>query len=108
MICRYWRGWTTPENADAYEDVVRHQVIPGIEDLRIPGFLHIDLMKREVGDEVEFATMMWFDSLESIAAFTGEDYAVAHVPEAARRVLKRFNERSAHYEVIERREQPRE
>ena len=107
MICRYWRGWTTPENADAYEDVVRHQVIPGIEARRIPGFLHIDLVKREVGDEMEFATLMWFDSLESITAFTGEDSSVAHVPEAARRVLERFDERSAHYEVIDRRPQPK-
>lgn len=30
MICRIWRGWTTPDNADAYERVVRGQVIPGI------------------------------------------------------------------------------
>lgn len=105
MICRYWRGWTTPENADAYEDVVRNQVIPEIEARRIPGFLRIDLMKRELGDEVEFATMMWFDRLESVVAFTGEDYAVAHVPEAARRVMARFDRRSAHYEVIDQRRQ---
>ena len=106
MICRYWRGWTTPENAEAYEDVVRNQVIPGIEARKIPGFLHVDLMRRDVGEEVEFATVMWFDSLDSIIAFTGEDYAVAHVPDAARRVLKRFDRRSAHYEVIDRRSQP--
>lgn len=105
MICRQWRGWTTPENADAYEDVVRNDVIPGIEARNIPGFLHIDLMKREAGDEVEFVTLMWFDSLDSIVAFTGEDYAVAHVPDAARRVLKRFDERSAHFEVLDRRRQ---
>lgn len=105
MICRYWRGWTTPENADAYQDVVRNQVIPDIEARNIPGFLHIDLMRRDVGDEVEFATLMWFDRLESIVAFTGKDYEVAHVPEAARRVLERFDETSAHYEVIDRRTQ---
>ena len=104
-ICRQWRGWTTSENADAYEDVVRNDVIPGIEARNIPGFLHIDLMKREVGYEVEFVTLMWFDSLDSITAFTGEDYAVSHVPEAARRVLERFDERSAHFEVLDRRGQ---
>lgn len=105
MICRYWRGWATPENAEAYEDVVRNQVIPEIEGRRIPGFLHVDLLRRDVGGEVEFATMMWFDQLESIVAFTGADYETAHVPEAARRVLERFDERSAHYEVIDRRSQ---
>ena len=105
MICRLWRGWTTPENADAYEAIVRGQVIQGIEARAIPGFLHIDLMRRNLGDEVEFQTLMWFDSLDSIRAFIGEDYAVSHVPVEARAVLKRFDERAAHYEVIDRREQ---
>lgn len=66
--CRHWRGWTTPENADAYEDVVRNQVIPEIEARHIPGFLRIDLMKPNVGDEVEFATLMWFERLKRSAA----------------------------------------
>jgi hypothetical protein len=105
MICRLWRGWTTPENADAYERAVRGEVIPGIEARKIPGFRHIDLMRRELGDEVEFQTLMWFDSLESIIAFMGEDYAVSHVPPQARAVLKRFDERAAHFEVIDRRTQ---
>ena len=105
MICRLWRGWTTPENADAYEKIVRGEVIPGIEARRIMGFRHIDLMRRELGDEVEFQTLMWFDSLAAIRHFMGEDYAVSHVPEAARAVLKRFDDRAAHYEVIDRREQ---
>jgi len=84
---------------------VRGQVIPGIEARRIPGFRQIDLMKRDLGEEVEFQTLMWFDSLDSIKAFVGEDYGVSHVPEAARAVLERFDERAAHYEVIDRREQ---
>ena len=105
MICRLWRGWTTPENADAYERVVRGEVIPGIEGRAIPGFRHIDLMKREAGGEVEFQTLMWFESLDAIIAFMGDDYAVSHVPQPARAVLKRFDERTAHYEVIDRRAQ---
>jgi hypothetical protein len=105
MICRLWRGWTTLENADAYERIVRDEVIPGIEARHISGFLHIDLMKRDLDDEVEFQTLMWFDSLDAIKAFMGEDYGVSHVPGPARAVLKRFDERAAHYEVIDRRAQ---
>ena len=105
MICRLWRGWTTAENAETYERVVRGEVIPGIEARRIPGFLHIDLMRRELGDEVEFQTLMWFDGLASIEAFMGADYEVSHVPDAAWAVLKHFDSRAAHYEVIERRPQ---
>jgi hypothetical protein len=105
MICRVWRGRTLPENAGAYERIVRGEVIPGIEARKIAGFRHIDLMKRDLEGEVEFQTLMWFDSLEAIKAFIGEDYSLSHVPAAARAVLKRFDERAAHYEVIDRREQ---
>jgi len=105
MICRLWLGWTSLGNADAYERIVRGEVIPGIEARRIPGFRHIDLMKRDIGDEIEFQTLMWFDSLDAIKAFMGEDYTVSHVPPEARAVLNSFDDRAAHYEVIDRREQ---
>ena len=105
MICRLWRGWTIPERADAYERIVRDEVIPGIEARKISGFRHIDLMKCELADEVEFQTLMWFDSFEAIESFMGQDYTMSHVPAAAREVLKRFDERATHYEVIDRREQ---
>lgn len=106
MICRIWRGWTTHENADAYESVVRGEVIPGIEAMRIPGFRHIDLMRRALDTEVEFLTAMWFDDIDSIKAFVGDDYSISHVPAAARAVLARHDERSAHYLVLDRRSQP--
>ena len=105
MICRLWRGWTTPENAGAYEAIVRGEVIPGIEARRIPGFRHIDLMRRDFADEVEFQTLMWFDSLDAIIAFMGEDYAVSHVPAAAQAVLSRFDDRAIHFDVVDRRSQ---
>ena len=104
-VCRLWRGWTTPDKADTYERVVRGEVIPGIEARKIPGFRHIDLMKRDLGGEIEFQTLMWFDSLDAIKAFMGEDYDVSHVPAAARAVLSRFDERAAHFEVLDQREQ---
>jgi antibiotic biosynthesis monooxygenase (ABM) superfamily enzyme len=105
MICRVWRGWTTPGDAAAYEAVVRGQVIPGIEARKIPGFQAIDLMRRDLGAEVEFQTLMWFDDLAAVKAFIGEDYEVSHVPEAARAVLARFDARAAHFEVLDRRVQ---
>jgi heme-degrading monooxygenase HmoA len=106
MICRLWRGWTTRENAGTYERIVRGQVIPGIEVRHIPGFRSIDLVRREREHDVEFMTLMWFDTLDSVKAFTGEDYEIAHVPAEARAVLMDFDKRSAHYEVLDRRAQP--
>jgi heme-degrading monooxygenase HmoA len=106
MICRVWRGWTTKGNADACERAVRGEVIPGIEARRIPGFRSIDLIRREPGHDVEFMTLMWFDSIDSVKAFMGPDYETAHVPAPAQAVLTDFDRRSVHYEVLDRREQP--
>jgi heme-degrading monooxygenase HmoA len=106
MICRVWRGWTTTDNAAAYERIVRGEVIPGIEARHIPGLRSIDLIRREREHDVEFMTLMWFDTLDSVRAFMGEDYQAAHVPPEAQAVLADFDRRSAHYEVLDRRQQP--
>ena len=83
MICKIWRGWTTIPDAPVYEELLRSAVIPGIEAQAIPGFDGIDMMRRDLGDEVEFATIMWFDDLAAVKAFVGEDHEIAHVPAAA-------------------------
>lgn len=106
MICRYWRGWTTTQGAPPYERLLRHTIIPGIESRSIPGFRGIDLMRRPLENEVEFATIMWFDDLAAVVSFVGDDLEAAHVPLAARTLLSRFDERVAHYKVLDRREQP--
>jgi heme-degrading monooxygenase HmoA len=106
MICRVWRGWTTNDNAGACERIVRREVIPGIEARRIPGFRSIDLVRRDRDNDVEFMTLMWFETLDNVKDFMGEDYEAAHVPPQAREVLADFDGRSAHYDVLDRREQP--
>jgi heme-degrading monooxygenase HmoA len=106
LISRIWHGWTTPENADAYERLLEEEIFEGIADRRIGGFQGIDLLRRESGEEVEFVTIMWFDSMADVRTFAGSDHEVAVVPAAARAVLSRFDERSAHYDVRERRAEP--
>jgi heme-degrading monooxygenase HmoA len=105
MIGRIWHGWTTPANADIYENLLKEEIFTGIENRGIPGFREIQLLRREAGAEVEFVTLMWFDDLAAVRAFAGEDYAVAVVPPKARQVLARFDARSQHYEVREMRRQ---
>lgn len=99
MISRIWHGWTHPEKADAYEELLKEEVFTGIKDRRIPGFRGIRLLRDDGGEEVEFITIMDFDSLEAVRIFAGDDYKAAVVPEAARRLLARFDDRSRHYEV---------
>lgn len=103
MISRIWHGYTTPGNADTYEALLRDEIFTGIEARSIAGFREIQMLRRDLGDEVEFVTEMWFDSLDAVVEFAGEDYEVSVVPPAARAVMARFDERSQHYEVRERR-----
>ena len=103
MISRIWRGWTTPQNADGYEALLKAEIFTGIVARGISGFQGIDLLRRELEKEVVFVTIMWFDSLLAVRSFAGEDYERAVVPAKARQLLLRFDERSAHYEVRERR-----
>jgi len=100
MIARIWRGWTTPQNADAYQRIVTTQVLPDIAARELPGYHGAYLLRRELADEVEFSTIMLFDSIDNVRRFVGEDYEVAHVPSEARAVLSRFDERSAHYDTL--------
>ena len=101
MISRIWRGWTSRENADAYEELLRTEIFVGIAQRSIEGYRGIHLLRRDVDDGVEFVTIMWFDSLDAVRAFAGEDYEVAVVPPKARELLSKFDDRSAHYQVIE-------
>jgi hypothetical protein len=97
MIGRIWHGWTSPENAEAYESLLEHEIFVGIQARQIAGFRGIQLLRRSLDTEVEFVTIMWFDSLEAVRAFAGDDYEVAVVPPKARALLSRFDERSQHY-----------
>lgn len=99
MISRIWHGWTTPRNADAYEALLREEIFVGIRGREIHGFRGIQLLRRALGDEVEFVTIMRFASLDAVREFAGEDYEAAVVPPKARALLARFDERSQHYEV---------
>jgi heme-degrading monooxygenase HmoA len=98
MIARLWHGWTTREDADAYEDLLRTRILPGIH--RVPGYKGAYLMRREVGGEVEFATLTFFESMDAVRAFAGADHEIAVVPSEARKLLSRFDFKSVHYETI--------
>jgi len=102
MVGRIWHGWTTPENADIYENLLKTEIFPGIAKKNVPGYRGIQLFRCPSGDEVEFMTILWFDSWEAVKQFAGEDYEHAYVPQSARKVLSRFDERSQHYDIREK------
>lgn len=101
MISRVWHGWTTRANADAYETLLREEILISIQDRHIAGFKGIQLLRRELPDEVEFVTIMRFDSLDGVRRFAGENYEDCVVPPKARALLSRFDLKSQHYELRE-------
>jgi len=98
MILRVWRGWTAPDNADAYEAFLRDEMFPHIYTQSIAGFHGIRLLRMDRPDEVEFMTIMRFDSIEAIKAFAGERYEEAVILPKAHALFTRFEERARHYE----------
>jgi len=98
MILRIWRGWTTPANAAAYEAFLRDELFPRIYSQSIAGFDGISLSRLDGPEEIEFITIMRFDSIEAIKAFAGEQYEKAVILPKAHAVLSRFEDRARHYE----------
>jgi hypothetical protein len=98
MILRLWRGWTRPENADRYEELIGATIFPGILARAIVGLEGLELFRRQIDAEVEFMTLMRFASWDAVKAFAGPDWKVSVVPPAARAVLARFDETATHYE----------
>ena len=101
MIFRIWHGWTTLQNADTYENLLKKEIFPTIASKNLSGYRGIQLLRRQLNDEVEFITIMQFDSLKAVKQFAGEDYEKSYVPDNARKVLSKHDERSQHYEMKE-------
>jgi hypothetical protein len=99
MIARIWHGWTTLENASIYENLLKTEIFPSIENKKVKGYKKVNLLKRVMTDEVEFITIMLFDRIQSVKEFVGEDYEKSYVPDKAKAILSKFDERAQHYEI---------
>ena len=97
MIARVWRGYTKPEHANAYEAMLKPELLPGIS--KAPGYQGSYLLRRNLGGEVEFVTILLWDSLDAIRAVAGPDYETAVIPEERRKYLCHYDAKAAHYEI---------
>jgi hypothetical protein len=99
MISRIWHGWTTLEDADKYESLIRAEVLPGIH--RIIGYNGAYLLRRDAANqEIEFLTITQFTDMAAVKAFAGKDYERAVIAPGARKLLSHYDERSANYETL--------
>jgi antibiotic biosynthesis monooxygenase (ABM) superfamily enzyme len=97
MIARHWRGWTRPEDADAYEWLLNDTVLPHIRT--VEGHRGAWILRNDGPDECEFVVINLFDSLDSVKRFAGPDYQVAVFEPEARRLLSRIEPLASHYQV---------
>ena len=99
MISRIWHGWTTHENADKYEQLLRADILPGIH--RIRGYTGAFLLRRDAANnEVEFVTMTQFTDIRAVIEFAGKDYERAVIEPSAGKLLSHYDTRSTHYQTL--------
>jgi len=98
MIGRLWQGWTTRANADAYANLLRTRILPGIH--RVAGYRGAYLLRRDAGSEVEFLTLTLFESLDAVRAFAGPDHEKAVILPEAERLLSRYDPQARHFEIV--------
>lgn len=100
MICRIWRGSTTPQNADAYESYLRDQLFPRLQrELGDNGYRGFHILRLPPDDKVQFVTLVWFTSIEVVKAFAGDDYERAYISEIAAKLLSEYADRCEHFEL---------
>ena len=92
-----WRGWTRPENADAYERFLLEELFPAMRE--ISGFVDADVLRRSDGDEVAFVTLTRFTSIDDIVAFAGDEFESPVIEPRAAELLARYEQRAVHYET---------
>jgi antibiotic biosynthesis monooxygenase (ABM) superfamily enzyme len=92
-----WRGWTSTENATAYERFLLDELFPSMH--AIPGFLGADILHRVEGTETAFVTLTRFDSLDAIRAFAGDRYETPVIEPRAGQLLSRYDDQAVHFET---------
>ena len=100
MVCRVWHGWTSQANAAAYDSYLKDELFPRVErELAGRGYRGFQLLRLDRGNEVEFMTMLWFDSIVSVQSFAGKDYEMPVISDRAKRLLAHYADRCEHYDV---------
>src|SRR5258706_3220026 len=102
MIARIWHGRTSRENAEEYERLLREEVLLEIAKRSIPGYKGAEIFIREAeSDEVEFITLLRFETLDGVKTFAGKDYETPVIPPESKKLLKHHSEKSRHYRIVQ-------
>ena len=98
MIARIWHGRTRAEDYDAYTEFLKQRAIPDYSGTR--GFVRLVFLRRLEGDEGHFTLITFWESLDAIKNFAGEEYDKAKYYPEDKEFLLEFEEKVQHYEVF--------
>ncbi len=98
MIARIWHGWTKRSDAQTYENMLRSEIFPSIAARKINGYRGAELFIREDGDEIEFVTLLRFDSMKDVREFSGDDESKPVIFPKAEALIARM-EQARHYRI---------
>jgi antibiotic biosynthesis monooxygenase (ABM) superfamily enzyme len=99
MIARIWHGWTKRVDAKTYESMLRDEIFPSIAARNIKGYRGAEFFIREDGDEIEFVTLIRFDSMDAVKEFAGSDESQPVIFPGVEKLLTRMD-RARHYRVV--------
>lgn len=100
MVVRMWHGRVPTVKAAAYRVFINGRAIPDYRS--VPGNISVHVLERTEGDVTHFITLTFWDSLDAIRGFAGEDVEKAkYYPEDADFLLE-YEPRVVHYEVVGR------
>jgi heme-degrading monooxygenase HmoA len=97
MIVRLWRGQAPNATSDAYATHATRTVFPALAEL--DGHRGAWLLRREIDGQTEFLAMTFWESLDAIRSFAGDDISTAIVEPEGRAALSSFDGFASHYEV---------
>jgi hypothetical protein len=98
VIARIWHGWTKTEDATTYENLLRDEIFPSIAARKIAGYRGAELFVLEIENEVEFVTLLRFDSMDAVREFAGPDATKPVIFPKAEALITRM-EQARHYRV---------
>jgi heme-degrading monooxygenase HmoA len=98
MIVRSWSARATCAGADAYERHFRSRVLPALS--RLQGQLGAELLRHDDGDDARLRVLSYWESMDAVRSFSGDDVGVAIVEDDARAALTSFDDRAEHFEIV--------
>jgi heme-degrading monooxygenase HmoA len=99
VIARIWRGAVRKQDGDEYAKYIRDTGLGEYKET--PGNLGAWMLRRDVGELTEFITLTYWESIDAVKAFAGEDYETAvYYPKDDDFLVER-EDKCAHYEVEE-------